>query len=290
MNKGKLFAYISVLLASDVLNIVLQPTLQLPMVTFRTIHVGLLLLLLLISYFRFKSLIRLNLLLTVVNIGYLITSAISTNPQYPQWFAPNSFVGQIGGSILLKAVTALLVVFILLVILPKQTYLTLGNLKVKADKIGWLGIDAQSISWGRLSVISALLISLGTFVGTVVTVTGFSFVRNLESLLPLLPFILIFAMGNAMFEGIIYRNAVLSSLKGILEKNDIVMLGAIFFGIAHYYGAPGGIIGVLMSSALGWYLCRSMIETEGLFSSWLMHFFQDVVIFSALILLGGFGL
>ena len=290
MNKGKLFAIITVLAASDILNILIQPTLQLPTVFFRGLQVAVMLLLLIISYIRFKPLIKLNLLLTLVNLGYLISTVLSETSQYAQWFQQNSFIGQIGGSIMLKAVTALLVVVGFWMVSPKQTFLTWGDLSVKADTIGWLGIEGGKISWGKLSLISALLIALGTFLGTVVTVTGFTFVRSLGALVPLLPYVLIFALANSLFEGVIYRNTICASLTGVLEKSDIVWLGAAFFGIAHYYGAPGGVIGVLMSSALGWYLCRSMSETKGLFSSWLIHFFPDVVIFTALILLGGFGL
>jgi hypothetical protein len=136
-----------------------------------------------------------------------------------------------------------------------------------------------------------VLISLGTFLGTVVTVTGFYFCQEFGRLVLSFAFYsILFALGNSLFEGIIYRNTIVSSLVGILDKNDIVMLGALFFGIAHYFGAPGGPLGVAMSTALGWYLCQSMVETKGLLSTWIIHFFQDVVIFSAVILLGGFGL
>ncbi len=290
MNKSRLFAYISVLMASDLPFILFQPTLKLPNITFRILHVTLMLLLAAVSYFRIKTVFKLNLLLLAVNAGYLLTTVMANTPQYPVWFKSGTFIGQIGGSILLKMVVAALVLGFLLVLCKKQPYLSIGNLSIKAEKIGWLGIPGQRISWGRLALISAILISLGTFLGTVVTVTGFTFVRSLSTLISLLPFVLLFALGNSLFEGIIYRNSILASLTGVLEKNDIVLLGTIFFGIAHYYGAPGGIIGIGMSTALGWYLCRGMLETKGLFSSWLIHFFQDVVIFSALILLGGYGI
>jgi hypothetical protein len=172
----------------------------------------------------------------------------------------------------------------------EKSFMLMGDLKVKADRMGWLGIGHQKISWGKLAVISAILISMGTFLGTVVTVTGFTFVRNIDVLLSLMPFVLILALGNSLFEGILYRNTIIASLTTVLDKNDVVLLGAIFFGVAHYFGAPGGPLGVVMSGVLGWYLCRSMIETKGLFASWLIHFLQDVVIFSAVILLGGFGI
>jgi uncharacterized protein len=292
MKKERIFAYISVLVASNLMQIVLRPLLPWSTLQFAGLHAFLGLIIVMISAWRFRRLLKLNLILLTVNIAYLLTTIFASSNQYSLWFDQKTFIGQFGGSILLKLLAASFVVLMLILLFAnrKSTYLTIGDLKVKAERIGWLGIDGGKISWGKLSLISAGLISLGTFLGTVVTVTGFTFVRNLDAWLALLPFILLFALGNSLFEGIIYRNTIVSSLLGILDKNDIVMLGALFFGIAHYFGAPGGPLGVAMSTALGWYLCQSMVETKGLVSSWLIHFFQDVVIFSAVILLGGFGL
>lgn len=35
-------------------------------------------------------------------------------------------------------------------------------------------------------------------------------------------------------------------------------------------------------------MCRSMVETEGFVAAWIIHFFQDIVIFSTFAVLGGF--
>jgi hypothetical protein len=292
MKKERIFAYISILTASGILRVVTQPTLKLSYIEYAGVHTLMGLIMMIISMFYFKRLFKLNLLLLTVNVGYWITAILSTTSQYATWFDSSTFIGQFGGSIFLKMLGAGLVVIMLLSLFGnrKSAFLKIGDLKVKAEGIGWLGIPHQKISWGKLALISAILISMGTFLGTVVTVTGFTFVRNVDALLSLFPYVLVFALGNSLFEGILYRNTIIASLYSILNKNDIVMLGALFFGIAHYYGAPGGPIGVVMSTALGWYLCQSMFETKGLFSTWLIHFFQDVVIFSAVILLGGFGL
>lgn len=291
MNKERIFAFISVLLASNVVRIVAQSLLKLSYVEFAGFHALLVLIMLIVSAFAFKRLVKLNLLLLSVNAGYFISSVLSTTSLYASWFDSGTFIGQFGGSILLKMAVAGLVAVVLLALLNlKAAFLSFGDLKVKADGIGWLGIPHQRISWGKLALISAILISLGTFLGTVVTVTGFTFVRNTDILRSLLPYVLIYALGKSLFEGILYRNTIIASLSPVLSKNDIVILGALFFGVAHYFGAPGGPLGVVMSSALGWYMCRSMVETKGLFAPWLIHFFQDVVIFAAVILLGGFGL
>lgn len=291
MNKERIFAYFSVILASDAMRIVAQPLFKLSYVEIAGFHALSVLILVIISAVAFKRLLKLNLLLFAVNAGYFLTAVLSTTSQYATWFDSKTFIGQFGGSILLKMLVAGLIVVLLLAFFgQKSAFLSFGDLKVKAEGIGWLGIPHQKISWGRLALISAILISMGTFLGTVVTVTGFTFVRNTDILLSLLPYVLVYALGNSLFEGIVYRNTIIASLSPVLSKKDVVMMGALFFGIAHYFGAPGGPLGVVMSTALGWYMCRSMVETKGLFASWLIHFFQDVVIFAAVILLGGFGL
>jgi hypothetical protein len=40
-----------------------------------------------------------------------------------------------------------------------------------------------------------------------------------------------------------------------------------------------------MAGFLGWLLARSVVDTQGMFWAWFLHFLQDVVIFTAMILL-----
>ena len=163
-------------------------------------------------------------------------------------------------------------------------FLVKGNLNVKADAIKWLGIEGDRVSWGKLALISGILISTGTFIATILTVTGFKMPPSMGNYIKIFPIILVFAFLNSLFEGIIYRNGILGTLSRLLPKDEAVLLAAFIFGIGHYYGAPGGIIGALMSTALGWYMGRSVIETKGMAAAWLIHFMQDVVIFSAFFL------
>lgn len=57
------------------------------------------------------------------------------------------------------------------------------------------------------------------------------------------------------------------------------------FGVGHFYGIPNGVVGVLLTGFLGWFLGKSMLETGGFFWAWLIHFMQDVVIFAFLAML-----
>ena len=95
-----------------------------------------------------------------------------------------------------------------------------------------------------------------------------------------LPWILVLSLSNAFVEEMITRFAVVSSLYGILPPNAVYLISAAIFGGVHYFGTPGGIIGVLLAGFLGWFAAKSIGETKGIFWAWLIHFFQDVVIFT----------
>ena len=237
-----------------------------------------------------RGLARYSLVLTVIVVMQMAVGQAQASSWWQSIFPPDSFSGQFGGAILLKFLGIIPVVGMLLLLYrsPRQVYLVKGDLSAKASRIGWLGIQEDKIGWGRLSVISGLLIAAGTTLLTLLTVTGFSQPATLGRLPRLLPLILLLALVNSLSEGVVYRSAVLGPLKKALPKDYLIMVAAAFFGVAHYYGAPAGILGVIMSGLLGWYMCRSMYETRGFVAAWIIHFFQDVVIFSTVAVLGGF--
>lgn len=229
-------------------------------------------------------------MLTIILASQWLFDFIKTTPVWSTTFPSGTFAGNFGGVILLKLVTVIPVVVALYLLTGswKAAYLTRGNLGVKAERIVWLGIEGNKISWAKLCVVSAILISLGTVLLTILTATRGAAVQKLSGLLSHLPLILVFAVVNSACEGIVYRSAMLGALRDILPKGSTIFIAGAFFGIAHYYGVPSGIIGAAMSGVLGYYMCRSMYETEGFVSSWLIHFMQDVVIFSTLYLFGNF--
>ena len=58
----------------------------------------------------------------------------------------------------------------------------------------------------------------------------------------------------------------------------------LLLGEGHYYGVPYGVVGVLLAGFLGWFLGKSMQETGGFVWAWLIHFLQDVIIFTFLLM------
>lgn len=155
-------------------------------------------------------------------------------------------------------------------------FLTRGNLHATAAPVRWIG-HTDPAPWSRLGPIAGVLISLGTL--AFVWIAGRPSGEQLVATLPLLPVVLLVAAINAFNETMTYRASFLATLEGPVGAAQATLMAAVWFGIGHYYGVPYGIIGVVMSTALGWFLARSVLETRGVFWAWAIHWLQDVVIF-----------
>lgn len=105
----------------------------------------------------------------------------------------------------------------------------------------------------------------------------------IRTILNVLPFSIAFALSNSFVEESITRLGLVIVLKDRLKDKTIPLISALLFGAVHYWGNPGGFAGVLASGFLGWFLAKSILETKGIFWAWLIHFMQDLIIFSALL-------
>lgn len=146
----------------------------------------------------------------------------------------------------------------------------------------WIGIKPKETeSWKNLGVNFAIVITLVTAV-----VIYFQVVHGGGVSLELFPGVLLiagFALTNAFTEEVIFRYSFVAVVgKYGFSPYAAQGLAAATFGLVHYFGNPGGIPGVLMAAFIGWFLAKSMLETKGFFWALLIHFLQDVVIFSAL--------
>jgi hypothetical protein len=106
--------------------------------------------------------------------------------------------------------------------------------------------------------------------------------QSIQNVLPLLPFVLIFAANNAFGEEMIYRAPWLGALEGPLGPAHAVLITAVYFGIGHFYGVPYGVFGVVMAFIPGWLMGKAMLETRGFFWPWFIHMWMDVVVFSCI--------
>jgi hypothetical protein len=158
----------------------------------------------------------------------------------------------------------------------RSFFLARGDLAAPASPIPWLGVR-RGDRWSSVGRNLTLAISIGTLAFLVLS--GSASAQLFGAALPALPAILFAAALNAFNEEVTYKASILSALVEPLGRRDALRLVAAYFGIAHFYGVPYGLIGVALAWFLGWILARSMVETRGMAWAWFIHFVQDVLIF-----------
>lgn len=162
-----------------------------------------------------------------------------------------------------------------------SAFMALGNIASPATGVWWLGIS-EGESWRSLGVSLSLFITLAT--STFAYLQFRKTVGNLKQLLPYWPWVLLFSLTNSFSEEVVYRLGVIVPLMGSVDTAYILLISAAAFGAPHLRGMPNGIVGALMAGLLGWLLAKSVVETNGIFWAWLIHFLQDIVIFSAFVM------
>ncbi len=140
----------------------------------------------------------------------------------------------------------------------------------------------ETENWKNIGMNFAVIITIVTTIVMYFAIKDKTF--NYDDFLILIPFVFIFSLSNAFVEEIMYRFGVVTSLKEILSDKNIALISGLIFGGIHYFGTPGGVIGMVVAGFLGWFLAKSIIETKGIFWAYFIHFLQDFVIFSALLL------
>jgi uncharacterized protein len=161
-------------------------------------------------------------------------------------------------------------------------FFRIGDVNVHISKIAWLGVTGNE-TWLGIATSIGFFITLGTatFMFFQLKKAGANYRYLLFSLLWAVPF----SMANAFSEEAIFRIGIISPLYGIFSVSVIVLISGVVFGLPHYFGMPSGVVGALMAGFLGWLLAMSLVETQGLFLAWAIHFVQDVVIITSMILM-----
>jgi len=162
-----------------------------------------------------------------------------------------------------------------------KKFFSVGKINAPVEPVKLIGLNPKpGEGWVQVGRNFAIIISAVTFV-----FIYFQLIRgnSIEAQhLGYLPWVLVFAVSNSFVEEMITRFGVVSALDGLISKEYVYLTSATVFGLAHYWGVPGGIPGVLLAGFLGWLLAKSIGETGGIFWAWLIHFLQDIIIFTGL--------
>lgn len=217
--------------------------------------------------------------LILIAVQWFVFNQVDTLPFFRDRLRnPNFNVYMLTEQSLNLMVTLLMIATLLLMKKkPADFFLARGNLSAPVAPIGWMGVK-HGERWNKFGALLALFISMGTLAFLIFA--GNPSIQMISKLIPYLPAILLAAALNAFNEEMTYKASFLSVLEKPMGAQQSLLIVAAYFGIAHFYGVPYGVIGVLLAGFLGWILARSMLETRGLFWAWFIHFLQDVWIFS----------
>lgn len=175
------------------------------------------------------------------------------------------------------AITAVMILVLLLLGYKRhEFFLTRGDARAPIEPVPLLGFPKPD-PWPRFGLLWAFNIAAALAVVQYLGLRPDG--TALLKALPVLPSILFYAALNAFNEEMTYRAPILATLEPVGGSRQALWMSACFFGVAHYFGTPGGILGGVLSIFMGWILGKAMVETRGLFWAWWIHFLADIVIF-----------
>lgn len=219
-------------------------------------------------------------LLVLLSLDWLVPRAFAALPGWADWLSGASPFVRVLLPVQAPRLALTLVMTSLLWLLyrdRRQFYFVLGDLAAVAAPIPL--IMTRPNTWRFLGPFLSVALAAG--LGVFMLVFGAPpSTATLAAALPLFPLVLLFAALNAYGEELSYRAALLAPLAGALGPHPALLLTAAYFGLQHYYGMPYGVLGVLMSAAVGWLMGKAMLETRGFFWAWCIHFCMDVAAFS----------
>jgi hypothetical protein len=202
-----------------------------------------------------------------------------TIPALQALFGNSVFDGRMQAEQTGKLIVSLLIIALLLGLgyKRKKFFLTRGNLRAPIDPVPLLGFPKRDLwPWFGLQ--------WSIYIAAAIAVMLYFSLRPTNDLMikviPILPSILCYAALNAFNEEITYRSPMLATLEPINGSQHALWMSAFFFGIGHYFGTPGGIVGGIASIFMGWILGKGMVETRGFLWTWWIHFLSDITIFS----------
>jgi hypothetical protein len=245
---------------------------------------GLLLLLLAATLF-WRPLRSLRRYFIVMFAFFALTSLrVSVDFTFPAWqalFGNNPFEARMQAEQTGKLVVALLMIVTMLILgyRHRDFFLVRGDLRAPIDPVPLLGFPKRT-PWWQFGLQWSFYIALALAVVQYLNLRPNADV--LLRVLPILPSIFVYAALNAFNEELTYRAPMLATLETTAGSKQALWMSAYFFGIAHYFGTPGGLLGGSLSIFMGWILGKAMVETRGLFWAWWIHFLSDVAIFTFL--------
>jgi len=218
-------------------------------------------------------------LLTIYG-GTAVWDSLSSTAVWQSWFGGQTtpwtvrFFGERLGVVLL----ALLVTAVLLLAGQSRRDIFLVRGDWQASSSLRLPGRPKPLAWAVVGPLAALLLAALFGWGLLALNPGVPW--QWQALIPLAPFILLFALMNAFGEEMAFRAGPLSQLWRVIGERQAVWLTAVWFGLGHFYGGiPSGMLGAIQSGLVGFLFGMAMVKTKGLAVPVLMHLLIDTAIY-----------
>jgi len=157
------------------------------------------------------------------------------------------------------------------------------------------------LAWLRRGRINPLGVALG---GAVIVVSAVSLIiwyrlfdpdiAEFTAFLPRAPGVVLptaglaFSLVNALVEECIYRGILWEGLQDITRSwKATLIVHALIFGVAHWWGVPNGVVGVVMAVIYGLMMGIVRHISGGLLLPIVVHVFADLVIFTLILDMAG---
>ena len=212
-----------------------------------------------------------GLFLTVVPASQIYQDAVGND-------ANLAFLGE--RLLRIGAVVVMIAVLLAMGLRRHEFYLAVGDIRATAEP---MRIPRHPEPWTKLGRNYAI-ISVGLLLVFLIPALQPSLA---ELSIGLVAFAAVCAALNAFAEEFLYRAALIPHVLPLFGKSATLLLLPAWFGLAHWFGIPSGLTGVLLAAIGAWFFTRSMIETRGIAWAWFLHFLADFTVYLVLLLAGG---
>jgi membrane protease YdiL (CAAX protease family) len=215
--------------------------------------------------------------------AWLFLTAVPQTQIYRDSFGGDPNLAFFGERLMrIGAVLVMLVVLVLMGLRRRDFYIAVGDVRATAEPARrWIPRKAEPwTTFGRnYAIISVGLLLFFLIPALKPSLATFS--------VGLLLFAAVCAAMNSFAEEFLYRSALIPQVLPLFGKGATLLLVPAWFGLAHYFGVPNGLTGVLLAGIGGWFFAKSMIETRGIAWAWFLHFLADFTVYLVLLLAGG---
>jgi membrane protease YdiL (CAAX protease family) len=163
----------------------------------------------------------------------------------------------------------------------RELFLTRGDLRASSP----LPFGLPSCSWSWLGPFLTFFLAGPLVVQLMFTVKPD--IHLLQRAIQGFPLALAFSVFNAAQEEYRFRSVLLGRLVPVLGASQALWMTSALFGLGHWFGHPSGPTGVVMAGFAGLAWGKSMLDTRGFAWAWIIHGFQDLVIFTLLLMSRG---